>query len=436
MLMIISTVFYLIQSGSQKPDKPNIILIQVDALRPDHLGCYGYVRNTSPNIDEFSKKYLVFENAYATWPQTSQSVASMMTSRYSGETGIRKIRSFLSEDLLTLAEILLDEGYYTAGFVANGNLGIEFNFNQGFIEYSELWKGERRTGGRRNSYTADIVTPKVLEWLRGNQSHPFFLWVFYIDPHGPYIPPNPYNTFFKDDFLYNTTTTEVNRSQMKNYQWLKDRNVNHYVSRYDGEIRYVDEWLGKLFEELSKQNLYRDSVIIFTADHGEALGEHNKYFMHATFLHEPQVKVPLFIYYPGVEHGFESVRVSLIDLTPTILDLAGLETNHTLRGASIMPVIEGREDSRLVFLELNNQTAVVDGDLKLVYNHWEKKYHLFNLTADSHEIVELDNPSEKQRLSLILENWLLSHRKVRTKSKRPKADPETIKQLRELGYLN
>ncbi len=340
-----SIILYSFYSDSPVERRPNIILIHVDALRPDHLGFNGYPRNTSPNIDALARESIVFTNAYCVWPHTSPSVASMMTSLYPSDTEVYGGISPLKKGVDTLPGILRDMDYRTVGFVSNANLDKTFNFDQGFEEYHEVWR--KRADGSRDrwiGYDAKTVTNDILFWLNWFDSEPFFLWAFYIDPHGPYTPPTPYDTMFENDILYNQTVDKLRPKDIRRFELYNSTSLNLYLQRYDGEIRYTDYWIGELLTKLKEKGYYDNSIIILTSDHGEAIGEDGRYMQHGKSIHEPQVRVPLLIRIPGERRQTIRNPVSQIDLTPTILDLAGINTPPNLAGKSLTPLLDGEAD--------------------------------------------------------------------------------------------
>jgi arylsulfatase A-like enzyme len=215
-----------------------VLVIVIDTLRADHLGCYGYEKTTAPNIDKFAKTGAQFQNAYCQMPTTGPSHASIFTSRYPRNHGVLKNGWILSDTFQTIAETLKSNGYTTSAIISSFVLSSRFGYSQGFDNYNaafpkgsstyqgKFWEGRKLEG--EFDQRADIATRKAINWMRQNRTGKFFLWVHYFDPHFPYDPPPPY----VKDFL------RRDMSPMKKI-----------VAKYDGEIRFVDDEIGKLLHE-------------------------------------------------------------------------------------------------------------------------------------------------------------------------------------------
>ncbi len=423
----------------------NLILITVDTLRADHLSCYGYERKTSPRIDELAGESTLFENALSQWPRTSQSFASFLTGRYPSQTGVVALRSAIHEDNLLIAEILEHRGYYTAAFVANGNLGSEFNFDQGFEKYVELWKG-KENGGQADSYAADAVNRSALAWLKQAPREPFFLWVHYIDPHGPYSAKEPYtNKFVGDAFCEGNHA--IPRDRLRKYQWLDDEteiDVDRYIARYDGEIAFVDDEVGKLLDRIRELGLLDRSIVAFTSDHGESLDEHDFYFEHGKDLFNPGLHVPLLIRHPKLTGQRIAAPVPLLDLVPTVLDALGIDGDFPLlegmsEGAAM---VEGaKQPDRVFFAENRTHVAVMRGPYKLVRSRNGLAGALYEYLADPAESTEIsDAESEKQLTEMTISfqrrTTGLRRNPVNEQQNVSSTDvsEETRKQLESLGY--
>ncbi len=445
--------------GSESPAGraalPDIILIQVDTLRADHLGAYGYARATSPNLDRFAATGVRFDHAFATWPETSQSIAGMLTSSYSDRTGIRQIRSALPLQALTLAEVLDCAGYATAGLVANGNVGREFQFDQGFDEYFEFWRARRgATGGQRGSDIAEKVGGAAIEWLRARSEQrrsdgdgdeadaPFFLWTLFIDPHGPYEPPAPFDRMFDGDSLSQTDAREIDEKATQPYQWLGHGRVRDYVTAYDGEIAYWDSWFGRLIEAIDASPRAANTLVLFTADHGEALGEYGLYFQHGTSAQRAQSHVPLIVRAPSLAPRVVAVPVSLVDLAPTVLDLAGLRVPPAFEGQSLAPLARGEGTGRPVVTESKHELAITEAGWRLLIDSQHSRIGLYAYRTDPGEIENLvtRHPDVAARLEATTTEWASQHRASPTRQiadlQRDPVSPATLEQLKQLGYLD
>ncbi|MCK4305772.1 MAG: sulfatase [Candidatus Eisenbacteria sp.] len=290
----------------------NLLLLTVDTLRADHLGCYGYPRETSPAIDALAQTGVRFDHALCQRPKTSPSFATILTGTYPARHGIHRCMQLLKGSNLTLAEILANAGWRTAAVVTNGNLYPEFGFDQGFETYTYGHKG------------AGEGTDLALAWLKehGSSKQPWFLWIHHTDPHTPYNPPHPYDSFFKHG---------------EHPQSRHERAID----LYDGEIRYTDDQLRRVLEWLEIEGPLERTLVIFTADHGESLGEHGYFYEHGLHPYEPSGRVPLIFWAFGVIPAGEvsPAVVGLVDLVPTVLDALGVAAPTALQGRSILPVV-------------------------------------------------------------------------------------------------
>src|SRR6266699_892851 len=269
--LLLPSVLLLAACGPRGP-RPSVVLITVDTLRADRLGCYGYARRTSPHIDRLAAAGALFERAFTTLPRTTQSVASIVTGQYPKSHGARGLFSSLSPANLTLAEIFKQEGYDTGAFVSNLFLKAGMGFEQGFDLYDNpqaRWDGD----------SAGPVSAAGLDWLKSRpQGRPYFLWVHYLDPHWTYRPAPPYDRIFDPDFAEPFTLYEdldagrLTKGQVIFENRLPRRQVEHVTALYDGEIAQVDAALGPLLDFLARPGA-APPLVVFTADHGESLGE-------------------------------------------------------------------------------------------------------------------------------------------------------------------
>ena len=348
---------------------PSFVMITIDTIRADHLGCYGYSRPTSPTLDALARRGVRFEWALAQAPQTKASMPSLFMSRYYSEIERSPhLWAKIHEENTTLAERLRDAGYHTAGIPAHRFFLPQYGMNQGFVEWDLTIV--RRHGKRVvHVSTSETVTERAVAWLerRERPSKPFFLWLHYFDPHHFYQNHDEPEDFGEED-----------------------------VDRYDEEIRFVDTALSALFEAIDRGPDRDDTYVIVHGDHGEGFGEHN-YRYHGRHLYNDQVRVPLIIAGPGITAGVGSTPVALVDLSPTILDLAGVPAGDALRGTSLRPYLQGALDTphAPVFTEMvrdarhSDRRAMVDWPWKLHYGAKFDEYGLFNLATDPNETRNL-----------------------------------------------
>jgi arylsulfatase len=316
--------------------RPSIVLITIDTLRPDHLGCYGYARPTTPRIDALARQSMVFDRAYTTLPRTTQGVASILTGRYPKSHGARGLFSRLPATNLTLAEALRDSGYATAAIVSNTFLRPGQGFEQGFDTYEN-------PETRWDADSAGAVTASAVRWLdAGRDRRPFFLWVHYLDPHWRYEPPSPWDTRFDPGFdgpftLYaDLDARRFTKGQVIFGGGLAPRVAEHVIALYDGEIGATDAAVGTLIDRL--EQVRGPLLVVLTSDHGESLGEHGYHFAHGEYLYEEGLRVPLLVRYPGAvaAGGRSAGLVENIDIAPTILALAGVSRMQGVEGRPIL----------------------------------------------------------------------------------------------------
>ncbi len=433
---------------------PNLVLITIDTLRADHLGCYGYERDTSPNIDGLARDGTLFEQARVQWPKTNASVASLLTSTYGATNGVRAAASSLDRRLVTLAEMLAEAGYYGAAFVASAHLGRAFGFDQGFAEVHELW-GNRWVihSSTINSapFANDRIATEVKSWLAQNGERRFFLWVHFLDPHGPYRPPAGFAGRFGQDELYRQQRTPVPEELIP--WWIQDEKsttLGDYVANYDGEIASTDAAVGEILDELERLRLGRKSLVVLTADHGESLGEHRYFFQHGKFLYDDCLRVPLIMRLPGrIPAGRRvSAQVGLIDLAPTILDLLGVdrtEYREQLEGKSFSELFRRRGTDEIsqgaVFSEAEGgQLSVVLGEWKLIHEPARGGYRLFDLRSDPGETQDVAerHPPVVEKLQRMVDSWRAERKRSYLSASVPAArlDPAVREQLKNLGYLD
>lgn len=363
-----------------------IILIIIDSLRQDHLGCYGYKRNTSPNIDDLAKKSFLFKHAFSPSSLTIPSICSILTSKYPGNHSIGfDPKGKLDPNIdITLASILSKNNYKTAAFVSSKDLRKDTNLNAGF----ELYDDE--TGfdlnGRRDCLTTNL---QVIKWLEENYDQNFFLFVHYFDVHGPYVTQEHYkNEFVNDGFYgepeYVQDTFDINPTfdSIPGYQILNpvrnestnlldhEKDVRYYKAQYDGCIRHLDDNLGELIKKLQELEIYDDNLIIVTSDHGEAHGENNIFFYHGLTVTLDQISVPL-ILKPhndkGIKNRLINIPVSTIDIMPTVLSLCDHDySSIRIEGHSLTKILEDEEDpllkDRTLVSENEGQFALIKPD--------------------------------------------------------------------------
>jgi choline-sulfatase len=367
--------------------KPNIVLITIDTLRADHLGCYGYKLATSPNIDRFAKNAITFQNAYSAVPLTLPSHATILSGVYPEHHGIRDNAHFAWKNVPLLQEILKRNGYNTAAFVSGVPLLSGFGLNRGFDVYDDQFDGAERH--------ADQTTIRVLQWLKGARQ-PYFLWIHYYDPHAEYEPPAEYRKKF--------------------------------AAPYDGEIAFVDSQISKIFSTVDS-----GSLVVVTADHGESLGEHGE-TTHAVFVYNATLHVPLFIRAPGLSPAKRTDPVSLADVTPTILDYAGLKNGgSSFDGVSVKKESVNRTLlAESLYAQRNYGYAPLFASIRSGKKFIEApQEEFYDLAGDPKELKNVIKQNK-------IDDWkraVLSYAKPMA-SQQTSISPEEQEKLRSLGYVS
>jgi arylsulfatase A-like enzyme len=423
------------------PSAPHpVIIIDIDTLRSDHLGCYGYHRDTSPEIDALARESVLFERAFSQAPNTPPSQTSILSGLYPSTHGMIKDDDKVPDSVVTLAEVLSRHGHTTAGFHDGGYMSQTFNIGQGFNLYdSSQGNGLSRIG------------PKVMAWLDDHAEENFLLLVHTYDTHTPYDPPEPYRSLFLDGLEPPTPGFEPAAKVMEQIRlsvWtdeprsLPENDLEYARALYDGGIRYVDEWVGQFLDRLEELGLDERATVILISDHGEEFQEHGS-ILHEK-LYSTVTKVPLMVRLPNsaASHRVTEV-VETIDLMPTILDLVGAPHPPGLQGESLVPLIKGAPGGDgLAFGEspfFGHRRFVASGPNQLLLTKNSGAIELYDFVDDpaqQHDITSSD-PEITDRLSSEIEAWeeRVAAAVLGTDTDDTKIDPETLQQLKELGYI-
>jgi len=384
-------------------DRPlNVIVVGIDTLRPDHLGCYGYERATSPNIDEFAAAGVLFENTASQAPWTAPSFATIFTSLYPSQHGSMDVSSRIRESVPTLATMLKERGYATGAVINAPALKPEFGLSRDFDFYDMTPLGGRRGDG---------TTRDALAWIDEVRGGPFFMFVHYFDPHIPYGPPPGYDDLFHKGYEGRIKNPfdidDFSRAREKLFEEMKVLTPDDWaeiIDLYDGEIVYVDQAFGALIRGLEERGLTDDTVIVLLSDHGEEFFEHGG-FEHGHTLFEELIHVPLIVSLPGKVREGARVRnqVRLLDVTPTVFDLLGLEPLAHFEGVSLVPYLtgEGSVEHRagnllpphIAYAEAirlgAEKKSVTALPHKLIYNLISCEQEFYNLAQDPGEAHDL-----------------------------------------------
>jgi arylsulfatase A-like enzyme len=350
----------VITSGSAPPRRqPNIILITADALRADHLSCYGYGRETSPNLDILAGESVLFEDAVASASWTLPAVASLLTSLYPSFHGANIWDATLGMSQATLPAVLHRDGYVTSACVNNPYLYPSYGLSEGFdfYDYGHSSEGQLQSAFKR------------IEALKERK---FFLYIHFLPPHAPYRAPRPFcETFGDPDHpRFDTTIRTINGINSRK-QLLSPADRDYFVSQYDGSILYLDDVLKRLFDRLKQLGLYRDSLIVFHSDHGEQFQEHGS-LGHGKTLFQGEIRVPLIMKLPsGRVPGPLRIRglVQSVDIAPTILGTVKLAPPPSFLGKDLSPLLRGEPPGeRPAFAELHTRRmlAIIKGGYKFI----------------------------------------------------------------------
>ena len=453
-------------SAAEAPaKKPSIILIVIDTLRADYLGVYGFDGPTSPNLDQLAKDSVVFERCSSQAPWTTPSMSSMFTSLYPEAHGVRlgpddprsldgwrrRWSRAIPDSTTTLAECLRDRGYRTAAFVANPWLVKGLGFEQGFSIFDE-------SAVERDDRNATMLLHSGLQWLRSAKStgDPTFLYLHLMDVHGPYSAPN-----FDFTQVQNSpglgparTLPPTGLQHMEKYllgpPWAKGQDrlqLRVWRGRYAAGVHAADRRLGTFTQALREENLWDEQLVIVTSDHGEELFEHEGWD-HGFNLFEHQLHVPLMIRLPGSRQAGRRVSepVRLVDLMPTLTNLAGAEDPPGMVGLDLLPLAESSEDTqtkRAVFAtsvkDRPGDTSIFDGRYKLISDLSKRQLRLYDLVVDPGERTDIagKQPAIVARLSQALGREISRVTSGASSDGRVGEIPkEQLDRLRALGYLN
>jgi arylsulfatase A-like enzyme len=452
-----------------------VLVLTVDTLRPDYLSANGYDRPTTPYLDSLIGQGFYFDEAVSPIARTTPALASLMTGAYPHTTGVRTLTDPLRNDTVPLAEVFRDASYQTVAVVTNRLLAPKRRLDRGFEVYN--WKGD--------VHTAAQTTDRALARLEAlDPDRPAFIWIHYIDPHVPYHATRElaesfdpgYEGRFQHNFgwqpqpgqsrkTFRPFPEDLPKSEATHQNPLPERVSEHIRRLYAADIRYLDDHLGRMVD--AAHTRFGDSlIIVFAADHGESLGEHDYFFDHGDYTYNAGLRIPLAIALPPRHPLHGSGRcsgwVSLVDVVPTLLDLLDLPDlevpDGQIEGRSLVPCLEGESlTNQPVFAESGHSfyfdhvdrrvrndvdgrfRAVILGGWKLVLTPFlpdEEAWELFDLTRDPNEEENLfrDDHPEFRRLRSHLGEWLESGRDTDS-STAISTEADDQEALRSLGYI-
>jgi arylsulfatase A-like enzyme/Flp pilus assembly protein TadD len=397
------------------PRPLEVLLITLDTTRADRLGCYGYEKETSPNLDVLARQGVLFRRAYSHVPLTCPSHASMFTGLTPARHGVHDNGGFvLGESFPTLAEAFTQAGYRTGAFVSAFVLERRFGLARGFATYEDdvVRGGEARKDQVLASVRAEVKVDRAIEWLRLDDPRPVFAWVHLYDPHDPYEAPEPFRSRFPG-------------------------------RPYDAEVAYMDSQIGRLLAAFAERNRARPALVAAVGDHGESLGEHGE-STHSYFIYEATQRVPLMLSFPGhLPRGVEvDTLVRGVDVMPTLLDIAGLPIPPDVDGRSLVPLMTGRSRTEAgpAYLESYHPRLWWGAQelLGLRSGRWlyvrSPRPELYEVEVDPAESrnVAAHHPVELQALDARLQGMMA---RTEAGAGRAAIDPEAAARLQALGYV-
>ncbi|MGD2090140.1 MAG: sulfatase [Candidatus Aminicenantes bacterium] len=334
LVLIISLVYLFFPSKkSHTYPNANVILIIIDTLRADHLGCYGYARNTSPELDKLANEGIIFKNMMAQSSWTRPGTASILTGLYPKHHGANTRVDRLAEEINLLPEILGQHGYRSFAFLTNGNVGAVTGFSQGYTKFF-YFKEKPKEVDPNIHVRSDLVNESLLKFIRQlEDTSRNFIYIHYSDTHEPHIPKE------KNFSRANKTIFTIDKFQPAYIRGLKKEQrpkfIKEMINAYDDEIWYNDKMIGHLIQTLKEKNMYSNSIIIITSDHGQEFFEH-KGFSHGKTLYEEQLNIPLIIRLPGGVHRMVEELANQVDIMPTILSLLELPVPGYVDGIDLL----------------------------------------------------------------------------------------------------
>jgi arylsulfatase A-like enzyme len=426
------------------PERPNIVLISIDALRADGLGVYGNSPAVSPRIDALARRGLVFDQAISQASSTVPAVASFLTSLYPSELGIIAGRKWVVDDMrVTLAEALQVAGYRTQAYVTNGHLVPAKGYAQGFDGYvspepflpygldrlqtetvvaglacrHKLFLCEPFEGGFRSLFDRPLVmqneggrlNDQARRFIRLHSDEQFFLWLHYMEPHAAYSPSEPFGpvpvSVSDDREAFLRAWTPANKTIP---MVMRPDDLTAVNALYGGEVLDADGWVGGIWDEIERQALADRTLLVITADHGEEFADHDEYG-HGHTVYQELDWVPLIFVGPQVAEPDRVVETSvpMLDLMPTLLEVAGAPLPKLVHGQSLLPVLQGAEPpEQSIYTESPARRSSYDdkalrqGSYKLVYNVKLDQVELYNLGDDPGELHDLSQTEPERAAAM------------------------------------
>jgi len=418
-IILVVVAFPSQQQDNVSCNNCNVIIVTSEAIRPDHLGIYGYQRNTTPNIDSFFRKGFVFENDFAQAPNTLPSHMTILTGLYPSHHKVIDVNSnnSLSNEYYTLPEILKLYDYKTAGFhSSNPHMNPKFGFSRGFDIYKRI---------------GVVYHDDVLDFINSSENSKFFIYIQSTNVVDPYVAPHPYDTMFDNNYTgkivgnsdefealmrkNNLTWQTSDFDKVRLLYWnlvnkSDPRDIRHLEVLYDANIYWTDLFFGRIINSLEELGILNHTIVIFGAGHGEEFGEHGG-FLHEK-LYDETIHVPLLIYVPGARPKIIENQVGNVDIMPTILSILNIPQPENIDGRSLKFLMENpnaNDPNQILYSEFVSQMAVRTPEWKMIesLNNSVVSYELYNLKKNPQEKINLidKNLTQENELKSDLQNY-------------------------------
>jgi arylsulfatase A-like enzyme len=451
-ILVAPQLFASEEEGSPQPsrerpirDDVNVLMIVLDGATALRMGPYGYSKPTTPNIDRLARESVVFERVFTQAVYTIASIGSLLTGQYPERHQNVTFADRLPETAVTLPGLLGEAGIRTAAFSGNAVVTAAFGLDRGYDDFFDVRQMEGYTGH------GDSVLRELLYWLERNQDQRFFAYVHFREPHFPYNPPPPFDAQFGPAKLFPGGISDWHTVEAFNQAAGLGQSVPSDVyerirALYDGNMAFVDSLVGEILRYLDDTGLHQKTIVVLTADHGEALYEHG-YIGHNTQLYEESIRIPLMIRGPDWPSRRISQIVELLDLTPTVLAIFGLEghpANREMEGRNLLRLLNGETlGRRWAFSRTlwNKPRYSVRGSrYKLIWDSNTDKTELYDLDGDPEEKSNLaeDKGLIRGFLQQELLRWIWGQERLRVGAPAPESSEITEdlrRQLESLGYI-
>jgi len=467
-LFLLLTFFQWAHADTQVPEPdtahtyPPIIFISLDTARPDWLEPYGHPWVKTPALKALAEDAILFEDAMTIAPTTLAAHTSMFTGKYPHNHGAPRNGYTVSDENLMLAEILLEAGYHTAGFISSFALNSRFNMHQGFEFYHDSYQSQipgRRPQNERDGHETTTAVTNYLTDL--HTKRPPFIFLHYWDPHAPYAPPKNFLSLYDHidtDGNYPYGAVRNRLTALTGLRNPKPQVSRELLRRYAAEITYMDDALGTLFADLKRRNLYDESLIIVTSDHGETLWDHQVYFDHGYTVYQATMQAVMIVKLPHARHAGKrvSATVANIDFLPTILHFLNLPLPDGMDGRVLdfnnPESIESAsyfgqatkprtaETGELGWLNQNKAALIRDGRYTYMYTPYKELEELYDLETDPKQRENLATNPTDELLPLLedfrarMSQWTGATGDLTTADER-ETDQEVDERLEALGYL-